>query len=354
MTWNIFCVSICLTIIIQGTIAVAQQPMAMGPMSMGGTGGGHNDTCIIMPNMSECANFHMPDPRGDITTLCGMMSNMPGCSIDNICHSNSKLHETEYCTDFSIVKNLCNDMPKMNGCQDITRMCVNGSVVKECDTPSLQTPKTMFLMSAIKKICTDMPMEQCSKCPDNMDCDLLMVYSELCYSMPDMDGCADWKIMCTNTAASTWPFCSFATDDTSLPPMRMWFHADVAEIILFKQWIPRNSLAFAGSWFAVVLMAFVAEFLRFLRQRSEQKWKLQKLGKNDTSFVFGVDVPRALFHTAQLGWGYIVMLLVMTYNVGLFFAVLTGHLIGSLVFGRFMKANPEPETITEDCCSTNP
>ncbi len=44
----------------------------------------------------------------------------------------------------------------------------------------------------------------------------------------------------------------------------------------------------------------------------------------------------------------------MTYNVGLFFAVLAGHLFGSLAFGRFMKANPEPETVTEDCCSTNP
>jgi hypothetical protein len=44
----------------------------------------------------------------------------------------------------------------------------------------------------------------------------------------------------------------------------------------------------------------------------------------------------------------------MTYNVGLFFAVLAGHLIGSLAFGRFMKSNPEPVSVTEDCCSTNP
>lgn len=47
-------------------------------------------------------------------------------------------------------------------------------------------------------------------------------------------------------------------------------------------------------------------------------------------------------------------LLVMTYNVGLFFAVLAGHLIGSLAFGRFMKSNPDPISVTEDCCSTNP
>jgi len=177
-TLYIFYITVGLAIIIQGAIAVdAQTPMAMGtPMSMGSSGG-HNDTCIITPSNSDCTNFHMPDPRGDITILCGMMSNMAGCSIDNICHSNAKLHETEYCTDFSIVKNLCIDMPRMNGCQDYTRMCANGTVVKECDTPTLSTPKTMFLMNAIKSICKSMPMEQCSKCPDNMDCDLLMVYS---------------------------------------------------------------------------------------------------------------------------------------------------------------------------------
>lgn len=125
--------------------------------------------------------------------------------------------------------------------------------------------------------------------------------------MPDMDGCADWKMMCTNTAASTWPFCDFSNDDTSLPPMRMWFHADTQDIILVKQWIPRTSLAYAASWLAVALMAFIAELLRFLRQRSEEKWKLQRFGKTNNSFMFSIDVPRALFHTAQLGWGYIVM-----------------------------------------------
>ncbi len=130
---------------------------------------------------------------------------------------------------------------------------------------------------------------------------------ELCYSMPDMDGCAEWKMMCTNTAASTWPFCDFSTDDSTLPPMRMWFHVDLQDVILFKEWVPRNALAFAGSWFAVALLAFVAEFLRFCRQRAEEKWKLERLGKHDTSFQVNVDVPRALFHTAQLGWGYIVM-----------------------------------------------
>jgi hypothetical protein len=125
--------------------------------------------------------------------------------------------------------------------------------------------------------------------------------------MPDMDECKEWKTMCTNTAASSWPFCDFSTDDSALPPMRMWFHADIQEIILFKGWIPRTTLAFVGSWLAVALLAFVAEFLRFCRHRAEEKWKLERLGKGDNAFQFKIDVPRALFHTCQLAWGYIVM-----------------------------------------------
>jgi len=34
---------------------------------------------------------------------------------------------------------------------------------------------------------------------------------------------------------------------------------------------------------------------------------------------------------------YVVMLLAMTYNIGVFFAVLFGHFVGFLVFGRFTR-----------------
>ncbi|KAF2873288.1 Ctr copper transporter-like protein [Massariosphaeria phaeospora] len=50
---------------------------------------------------------------------------------------------------------------------------------------------------------------------------------------------------------------------------------------------------------------------------------------------FGVDLPRALLMTVATAVGYLLMLAVMTYNVGYFCSVLAGAFIGELAFGRF-------------------
>jgi len=50
---------------------------------------------------------------------------------------------------------------------------------------------------------------------------------------------------------------------------------------------------------------------------------------------FSVDLPRALFVTVILGIGYLLMLAVMTYNIGYFLSILAGIFIGELAVGRF-------------------
>ncbi|KAF2465901.1 Ctr copper transporter-like protein [Lindgomyces ingoldianus] len=50
---------------------------------------------------------------------------------------------------------------------------------------------------------------------------------------------------------------------------------------------------------------------------------------------FSVDLPRAAVMTVIAGVGYLLMLAVMTFNVGYFISVLGGTLIGELIFGRF-------------------
>ncbi|CAF9931013.1 MAG: hypothetical protein GOMPHAMPRED_005793 [Gomphillus americanus] len=50
------------------------------------------------------------------------------------------------------------------------------------------------------------------------------------------------------------------------------------------------------------------------------------------------DLPRALLNTAIAGVGYLLMLAVMTMNIGYFCSVLAGVFISELALGRFTKA----------------
>ncbi|KAH7116920.1 Ctr copper transporter-like protein [Dendryphion nanum] len=52
---------------------------------------------------------------------------------------------------------------------------------------------------------------------------------------------------------------------------------------------------------------------------------------------FSVDLPRAAIMTVAVAIGYLLMLAVMTYNVGYFLSILAGAFIGELAFGRFMQ-----------------
>lgn len=54
---------------------------------------------------------------------------------------------------------------------------------------------------------------------------------------------------------------------------------------------------------------------------------------------FGVDLPRAAMVTVIVGVGYMLMLAVMTMNVGYLLSVLGGTFLGEVAFGRYSKSS---------------
>jgi copper transporter 1 len=287
-----------------------------------------------------------------------MMDNMPACSVETRVCKDKKFKSSEYCTPFSLMSDVCTDMVMgVQGCKDYRQMCVAGNVVSQCQEPSLKNtlPTYMQAQSYVNGICNSMSMPDCDRCIGKK-CDYLSVYSDLCLSMPEMKQCAAWKSLCN--IVPKWPYCS--AEESAIPQMRMYFHTGIVDFVLFYGWVPRNGVQYAFTWIAIAVAGVLLEALKFVRAKLEKKWaqdgsrflQLQDGSEGETSspnalpWNWRIDIPRALLAGLELGWGYLLMLVAMTFNVGLFFAVIAGAVIGTLIFGRFLVTLPKQKAVS--------
>lgn len=315
--------------------------------------------CVENPKEPLCQDFKLPKVRDYIDELCDMMW-MPGCTVDKICH-NSKYNNSQttdnICSEFSVMVDICDEMSMgVIGCAHWKQMCKpedGKTVVKQCKTPNLTQalPTTRESKDLVKSICTEMPMDGCDRCaPGDNQCDYLEVYSTLCIQMPEMEQCGKWKTMCESIP--TWPLCSSDNNDDAPPIMRMYFHTGIKDYVLFKEWVPTSTAGYVGTWFVVFFMGILFDLIKFVRSKLEDKWRnvtdspYQKV--NDTggpqpsnAFRWSVDIPRGGLQALETTWGYFVMLIAMTFNVGLFVAVIAGSFAGTVIFGRFIAYQPK-------------
>jgi len=315
--------------------------------------------CLDEPSNAACMSYMYPDANStaDMNSLCMMMDFMSGCTIRNICSENHDYHSDPYCEAFSLLADACaSDMPDMGGCGSYVALCSPAdSVVHQCDMypPIPGLPTTSQANEAIKSLCVQHYMAGCEKCVDNggyMDCDLLSVYSEICLGMPDMADCAQWNVMCE--AIPTWSELCPSTVVDQPPIMKMYFHTGIVDYILFQSWVPRTDGQYAAAVIGIILLGIIFEGLQSFRALMEFKWKypspqsvsegeIEPLNGNQLTLSFGgpfqlwLDLQRAVIYVAEVFIGYCLMLIAMTFNVGLFLAVLAGLFVGHFTFGRF-------------------
>lgn len=57
-----------------------------------------------------------------------------------------------------------------------------------------------------------------------------------------------------------------------LPPMKMYFHLGVRDIVLFKKWIPEERTQYVLSFFIIVIAGIVLQGFRTLKLSLESHW----------------------------------------------------------------------------------
>ena len=191
--------------------------------------------------------------------------------------------------------------------------------------------------------------------------------------MPDMSQCTGYSAMCSSAAGAT--FTSLCTDasGSSLPPMRMYMHTAWTEVILFKGWVPTNKGEYIASCLAMIAGAILVQFLKSLRLRVEARWAAemrtscaapeaapgkQLVVDEGCPGCAGPPPPpglwsgwvatswpqarrnavRSAFTGIVVFLDYMLMLVVMTFNVGLIVSTTLGFMLGARLFGHIGEA----------------
>eukprot|EP00123_Amoebidium_parasiticum_P021856 comp7506_c0_seq1/m.3167 comp7506_c0_seq1/g.3167 ORF comp7506_c0_seq1/g.3167 comp7506_c0_seq1/m.3167 type:complete len:162 (-) comp7506_c0_seq1:160-645(-) len=115
--------------------------------------------------------------------------------------------------------------------------------------------------------------------------------------------------------------------------MQMAFSSKLPVTILFEHWTVATDQEYYVSWLAIFATSVFWMWLRGFRQDFEATWAIRKTGKTPLQLLTHQGVRGGLF-ALELALSYVLMLVAMTFNVGLFWAVVGGATVGFVAFER--------------------
>jgi solute carrier family 31 (copper transporter), member 1 len=355
--------------------------------------------CPTNSQDGSCASFTLSPSNSSqqTTSICAQTPNLLGCELIKQCKNGRTAPNCAAVADsFAMYATLCTDSPGSNNCHTFQSMCGSNpttSKIQQCQTsPPLKfLPKTQDVIRDLYSICSSSmsSMVACSQCKtqitsadqspstiksgtDSGGCNIMNAYSQLCTEMPSMSHCSLYKQMCSQEPNSI--FCSqyefplqggdqSANGNVIGSGMLMYFHTTLGDTVLVEGWVASTPGQYAGAWFFTFALGMLFELLSALTQvweikiryaykmkqvkheqqdhtdgkdnsKSSQLWShlagcsAESMGKRDAVF-------RGIFRVFTAGVAYLLMLIAMTYNVGLFFGVIMGLGTGAWLFRPF-------------------
>mmetsp|Transcript_42042 Transcript_42042/g.134230 ORF Transcript_42042/g.134230 Transcript_42042/m.134230 type:complete len:592 (+) Transcript_42042:810-2585(+) len=334
------------------------------------------DGCYSASHEASCKSFEpaRADLEADLVSLCDAdksdeaIPTMSGCSVRNLCASGEM--SGAYCEPLSILASVCLELPDAPGCERYQGVCGQGSVVEACISHRAVAglvPRDVAVRTTID-MCSIHGMTGCSDCLSPYNCPApIVAYSTVCLHMDMGSYCSDWKKMCEGASADLGSLCSIL-DGSALPIMRMYFHYGLQDIVLWKELVPKTEGQYAGAFICIVALGMVTQLLKRIRIIVEARWErdapkavsgtsvlVAPKGLNVGTLgapngkarmawlcppspgalgILKMNTVRALFTGVVVFFDYCLMLIAMTFNVGMFIAVILGFTLGTLCFAH--------------------
>ncbi|THU91628.1 hypothetical protein K435DRAFT_779284 [Dendrothele bispora CBS 962.96] len=142
--------------------------------------------------------------------------------------------------------------------------------------------------------------------------------------------------------------------------MLNYFHFTTGDVLFFKEWVTSSPGLVAGACIGLIVLGITERCVGVCKTSMDVWWnsraqelqakKLEQtysetplkaskmaLMRAAPPFVPSHDIMRGVFHVVQAGLGFLIMLAVMTFNVGFILSLLLGIGIGEVAFGRYAR-----------------